>query len=218
MAKDINGSGGEVSHCPNIFPSLSDLRSTQAVPFSIPSYSHEDITNVWASIHSKFPKTGYAVRVAVFNAGEGVFKKFLDVTPDDVQKSLQTSVAAAFSFARGAILAFKDNDIEQPNGKRGALIFTGATASLRGNVYTSSFAAGKFGLRALSQSLSKEFGQENIHVSHVSSFFFFFFRFAQDSQIDSCSPHRFIYRPLSMEVRPFSFMHLITRCLPSLAF
>lgn len=132
------------------------------------SYSHEDITNAWASIHSKFPKPEYAVRVAVFNAGDAVFKKFLDVTPDDVQKSLQTSVAAAFSFARGAILAFKDNDIEQPNGKRGALIFTGATASLRGNVYTSSFAAGKFGLRALSQSLSKEFGKENIHVAHVS--------------------------------------------------
>jgi len=81
---------------------------------------------------------------------------------------LQTSVAAAFSFARGAILAFKDNDIEQHNGKRGALIFTGATASARGNVTTSAFAAGKFGLRALSQSLAKEFGKENIHVAHVS--------------------------------------------------
>ena len=42
---------------------------------------------------------------------------------------------------------------------------TGATASWRGNVFTSAFAAGKFALRALTQSLNKEFGKENIHVS-----------------------------------------------------
>ena len=103
----------------------------------------------------------------MFNASHGVWKPFLQVTPQDVQDCLQTSVAAAFAFSRGAILAFKENDIEEPNGKRGALIFTGATASLRGNVVTSAFAAGKFGTRALSQSLAKEFGKENIHVAHV---------------------------------------------------
>jgi NAD(P)-dependent dehydrogenase (short-subunit alcohol dehydrogenase family) len=96
-----------------------------------------------------------------------VWKPFLDVTPQDVQECLQTSVAAAFAFARGAVLAFKGNDVDAASGKRGALVFTGATASLRGNVVTSAFAAGKFGTRALSQSLAKEFGKENIHVAHV---------------------------------------------------
>lgn len=47
---------------------------------------------------------------------------------------------------------------------RGTLIFTGATAAIRGNVTTSAFASGKFALRALSQSLAKEFGKEDIHV------------------------------------------------------
>lgn len=73
------------------------------------------------------------------------------------------NVVAAFAFAREAILAFKEQDIEE--GKRGTLLFTGATASLRGNTTTSAFAAGKFGVRALAQSLAKEFGKENIHVS-----------------------------------------------------
>jgi len=104
----------------------------------------------------------------VYNVGEPVFKNFLDITPKEVQAVLQTGVAAAFSFARAAILAFKDNDIEQPTGKRGTLIFTGATASLRGGPLTSAFSAGKHGVRALSQSLAKEFGKENIHVAHVS--------------------------------------------------
>ena len=52
-------------------------------------------------------------------------------------------------------------------GKKGALIFTSATAAWRGNLTTSAFAAGKFGLRALSQSLNKEFGKENIHVEFL---------------------------------------------------
>ena len=44
-----------------------------------------------------------------------------------------------------ALLVMKDNGIDPANGARGTLIFTGATASLRGNVTTSAFAAGKFG-------------------------------------------------------------------------
>ncbi|KAF8962919.1 hypothetical protein BDZ97DRAFT_1823439 [Flammula alnicola] len=138
-----------------------------AATFALPSYSHEDITTAWASIHNRFPKPEYAIRAAVFNVGHSVFKPFLEVTPEDVQNCLQTGVAAAFSFSRGAILALKENDIEEPTGKRGTLIFTGATAALRGNVLTSAFAAGKFGMRALSQSLAKEFGKENIHVAHA---------------------------------------------------
>jgi len=63
-------------------------------------------------------------------------------------------------------VAFKDLELNEV-GKRGTLIFTGATASIRGNVVTSAFAAGKHGLRALSQSLAKEFGKQNIHVAHA---------------------------------------------------
>jgi len=60
------------------------------------------------------------------------------------------------------------SSITSSRGK-GTLIFTGATASQRGNVMTSAFAAAKAGNRMLSQSLAKEFGREGIHVVHVSS-------------------------------------------------
>ena len=105
--------------------------------------------------------------MAFFNASHGVWKPFLEIKPQEVQDCIQTNIAAAFSFSRGAILAFKENDIEQSNGKRGALIFTGAAASVRGHSIMSAFAAGKFGKRALSQSLAKEFGKDNIHIAHV---------------------------------------------------
>jgi len=89
----------------------------------------------------------------------------LDITPAQVQESADTNIVASFAFAREAILAFKEQPVD--DGKRGTLLFTGATASLRGNTTTSAFAVGKFGVRALAQSLNKEFGKENIHVAHV---------------------------------------------------
>ena len=82
----------------------------------------------------------------------------------EVAEALETNVRAAFTFSRLAITLFKQNELNAA-GKRGALIFTGATASWRGNKTTSAFSAGKFGLRSLSQSLNKEFGRDNIHVS-----------------------------------------------------
>ncbi|KAH9477083.1 putative oxidoreductase YoxD [Psilocybe cubensis] len=139
----------------------------QAKSFGISSYSHDEMASVWSSIHAHFPKSRYAVRAAVYNVGSGVFKPFLDVSPQDLHSCMQSNVFGAFAFSRNAILTFKGNDIDEPSGKRGALIFTGATASMRGNVMTSAFAAGKWGTRALSQSLAKEFGKENIHVAHV---------------------------------------------------
>ncbi|KAG8909860.1 hypothetical protein FRC02_007538 [Tulasnella sp. 418] len=60
----------------------------------------------------------------------------------------------------------KDLELNE-NGKKGSLFFTSATAALRGNVISPVFAAGKSGQRALSQSLAKEFGKENIHVASV---------------------------------------------------
>lgn len=83
-----------------------------------------------------------------------------------MQESVDTNIVAAFAFSREAIIAFKGVEIDENGGKgkRGTLLFTGATASLRGNTTTYTFAIGKFGIRALAQSLAKEFGKQNIHV------------------------------------------------------
>jgi NAD(P)-dependent dehydrogenase (short-subunit alcohol dehydrogenase family) len=85
------------------------------------------------------------------------------VTPEQIQESVNTNIVAAFVFAREAILVFKGQELND-HGKRGTLVFTGATSAVLGSEVTSAFSAGKFGLRALSQSLNKEFGKQNIHV------------------------------------------------------
>jgi len=149
LADEINGSGGT------------------AASFPIESYSASNVASAFTAIRSHFPSSSHSLRVAVFNAGHGVWKPFLEITPEDVQAATQTNIEASFAFSREVLLDFKQNAIDEATGKRGALIFTGATASVRGNVTTSAFSAGKHALRALSQSLAKEFGKQNIHVSHA---------------------------------------------------
>ncbi|KAJ7908905.1 hypothetical protein B0H13DRAFT_1617092 [Mycena leptocephala] len=139
-----------------------------AAPFCIPSYTPGNFSTAFSSISSQFPAARYSFRAALFNVGYAVWKPFLEVTSDEVQESLNTNVAAAFSFSREAILKFKENTIDAENPNRGTLIFTGATASMRGNTMTSAFSIGKFGARALSQSLAKEFGKDDIHYQFCS--------------------------------------------------
>jgi len=93
-------------------------------------------------------------------------KPFLDTHGRNWDNSVEVLVTGPAAFAKEAIKTFKSNDLAL-NGARGTLLFTGATASVRGSSRTAAFSAGKHALRALSQSLAKEFGQQNIHVAHV---------------------------------------------------
>ncbi|KAF8868087.1 hypothetical protein CPB85DRAFT_1448934 [Mucidula mucida] len=84
-----------------------------------------------------------------------VWKAFLDTTEADLEESMNTNVHAAFAFARHAILGMRGNASD-------------AETVFAGNTHTSAFSAAKSGVRALSQSLAKEFGpKEDIHVAHA---------------------------------------------------
>ncbi|KAH7911491.1 hypothetical protein BJ138DRAFT_1113160 [Hygrophoropsis aurantiaca] len=154
LATEINETGGE------------------AKSFPVEDYTPASIKSAFKALKSEWPTS--PVRVAVFNVGYGVWKPFLEISEGEVRESLDTNVIAAFAFARESLLEITNQELESPNEgglagnarKRGTLIFTGATAAIRGNTTTSAFAAGKFGIRALSQSLAKEFGKQNIHVAH----------------------------------------------------
>ncbi|KAJ7653378.1 short-chain dehydrogenase/reductase SDR [Mycena rosella] len=149
LAKSIHASGGK------------------AEAFPVPAYGPEELTAAFTAIHARYPAPEHAVTAAIFNAAHGVWKPFLEVTAEDVRESNKVNIEGSFAFARAAILAFQANELVPKTGKKGTLVFTGATASLRGNVITSAFASGRFAIRALSQSLAKEFGKDNIHVAHA---------------------------------------------------
>ncbi|KAJ7754084.1 hypothetical protein B0H16DRAFT_1722880 [Mycena metata] len=137
----------------------------KANTFPVPAYGPDEIGAAFSEIHKQYPSSEYAIKVAIFNIGHTVGGPFLQVTAEDIRESNKINIESSFAFARGAILAFQQNEVTTTG--KGTLVFTGATASMRGNVTTSGFASGKFAVRALAQSLAKEFGKEDIHVAHA---------------------------------------------------
>ncbi|CAE6378899.1 unnamed protein product, partial [Rhizoctonia solani] len=124
----------------------------EAAAFPIKAYTHADVKAGFDEIKKYWPDG--EIRVALWNAGHFVRKGFLELTEQEIEESTQTNIIGAFAFARQALLAFQDLELDD-KGKRGSLLFTSATAAWRGNKSTSAFASGKTGQRALAQSLNK---------------------------------------------------------------
>lgn len=98
--------------------------------------------------------------VFVYNAGAFQMGGIMDLSPEDFDTCLKANCAGAFYASQQVLPAM----VEQG---RGSVILTGATASLRGSANFSALATGKFALRALAQSMAREFGPQGIHVAHT---------------------------------------------------
>jgi NAD(P)-dependent dehydrogenase (short-subunit alcohol dehydrogenase family) len=108
------------------------------------------------------------LRAAVFNVGNAVRGGVLDLGVEQFEQTWRGGTLGGFLFAREALRAMLANgvDAQAPQG-RGSLIFTGATASLRGGAKFAAFASSKAALRSLAQSAAREFGPQGVHVAHV---------------------------------------------------
>src|SRR5215472_11792920 len=100
------------------------------------------------------------LEVCVFNPGANVNFPILDTTERVFRKVWEMACYAGFLTGREAAR------LMLPRGQ-GTILFTGATASLRGGVGYAAFASAKFGLRAVAQSMARELGPKNIHVGHL---------------------------------------------------
>lgn len=100
------------------------------------------------------------IEVVVFNIGANVRFSITETTERVYRKVWEMAALAGFLTGREAAKAML------PRG-RGSIIFTGATASLRGASGFAAFASAKFALRALAQSMARELGPQGIHVAHT---------------------------------------------------
>jgi NAD(P)-dependent dehydrogenase (short-subunit alcohol dehydrogenase family) len=100
------------------------------------------------------------IEVMVFNIGANVRFGVRETTAQVYRKVWEMAAFAGFLAGREAAR------VMVPRG-RGTIIFTGATASLRGGAGFSAFAGAKFALRALAQSMARELGPAGIHVAHA---------------------------------------------------
>jgi NAD(P)-dependent dehydrogenase (short-subunit alcohol dehydrogenase family) len=100
------------------------------------------------------------IEVAVFNIGANVRFSVAETTERVYRKVWEMGALAGFLMGREVARAML------PRG-RGTIVFTGATASLRGSAGFAAFAGAKHALRALAQSMARELGPQGIHVAHV---------------------------------------------------
>lgn len=130
------------------------------------------------AMFSKVVKELGTPRLVAYNAGGFVRKSVLETTQEEFERCWRTACLGGFLVGREAARAM----LSQKAGghQKGTILFTGATASLRGGANFLNLATGKFGLRAVAQSMAREFQPQGIHVAHVII----------DGQIESDRPGR----------------------------
>ena len=97
--------------------------------------------------------------VVIYNASARTRGPFVQLVAGDVQRALQVTAFGAFLVAQQAAARMLPK-------RHGAILFTGASASVKGYAESAPFAMGKFALRGLAQSLARELSPQGIHVAH----------------------------------------------------
>lgn len=138
LAQSINADGGKAVACP------CDARDEEAM----------------AALVERIESEIGPIEVAVFNIGANVRFSITETTGRVFRKVWEMACFSGFLMGREAAARMKTRG-------RGTILFTGATASVRGAEGFAAFSAAKHGLRALAQSMARELGPQNIHVAHI---------------------------------------------------
>jgi NAD(P)-dependent dehydrogenase (short-subunit alcohol dehydrogenase family) len=97
--------------------------------------------------------------VVIYNASARARGAFVELVPADVAQAMAVSAFGGFLVAQQAVKRMLPES-------RGAILFTGASASVKGYAQSAPFAMGKFALRGLAQSMARELSPQGIHVAH----------------------------------------------------
>ncbi|SPO05272.1 probable short chain dehydrogenase [Cephalotrichum gorgonifer] len=122
------------------------------------------LQSAFESIEEKLPGSKLAAAIYNVNTKFGP-KPFLEVTLEELDANLDSAPRGLFAFAQKTLPLLLDSVPDSPRPP--TLIITGATASARGSARFAHFAAGKFALRAIAQSLAREFHPRGVHVAHA---------------------------------------------------
>ena len=139
-------------------PLVDSIRAEggQAHGYASDARKEEDVAALFEQIESEHG----SIEVLVFNIGANVPCSILDETARKYFKIWEMACFSGFLNAQQAARRMVARG-------RGTIIFTGATAALRGASHFAAFAGAKHALRALAQSMARELGPQGIHVAHV---------------------------------------------------
>jgi NAD(P)-dependent dehydrogenase (short-subunit alcohol dehydrogenase family) len=128
---------------------------TNAKTFACDATKHADVEKLFVDLE----RAAATPDVVVYNASYRARGPLAELDPREVEKSIQVSAFGAFLVAQAAARRMLPR-------KRGAILFTGASASVKGYAQSAPFAMGKFALRGLAQSMARELAPQGIHVAH----------------------------------------------------
>ena len=128
---------------------------TGAKAFACDATNPEDVAKLFESVERDIG----APDVVVYNASGRARGAFVDLVAADVAQAIAVSAFGGFLVAQQAVQRMLPN-------KHGAILFTGASASVKGYPHSAPFAMGKFALRGLAQSMARELSPQGIHVAH----------------------------------------------------
>ena len=127
-----------------------------ATAYTSDATSLDDVTRLFASVERDCGTPD----VVVYNASAPPARAaFVDLIPADVAKAIAVNAFGGFLVAQQASRRMLPN-------RHGAILFTGASASVKGYPQSAAFAMGKFALRGLAQSMARELSPQGIHVAH----------------------------------------------------
>jgi len=139
-------------------PLLAEIREAggEAYGFGSDARKEEDVLALMQKIEAEIGP----IEVFVFNIGANVWSGILEETARKYQKIWEMGCFSGFLTAREAARHMVTRG-------RGTIIFTGATAAIRGAANFAAFSGSKHALRALAQSMARELGPQGIHVAHI---------------------------------------------------
>jgi NAD(P)-dependent dehydrogenase (short-subunit alcohol dehydrogenase family) len=156
VARALSGAGLKVALAARNADKLAELAADiGAIVFGADASDPTAVSSLFKEVDARIGEPD----LVVYNAGARVRGSLVELDPEAVRNALSVTAFGGFLVAQQAARRMLPH-------RRGAIVFTGATASVKGFPQSAAFAMGKFALRGLAQSAAKELGPQGIHVAH----------------------------------------------------
>jgi short-subunit dehydrogenase len=157
LARTFAGAGMRVALAARAPDKLASIaQETRATTYACDAVKRDQVAKLFADVAGAVGEPD----VVVYNASFRVRGLFVELDASEVEKSIAVSAYGGFLVAQEAARRMVPR-------AHGAILFTGASASIKGYAQSAPFAMGKFALRGLAQSLARELSPLGIHVAHV---------------------------------------------------
>ncbi len=157
VARVFHGAGMKIALAGRNIAKLKELAAmTRAQTFTCDAMEPASIDQLFADVEKTW---GAAPDVLVYNPSGRVRGPLASLDRDEVRKAIALTAFGGFVAAQAAVKRM------EPKG-HGAVLFTGASASVKGYAGSAPFAMGKFALRGLAQSMARELHPKGVHVAH----------------------------------------------------